>query len=30
MWKRVNIRLLSTAGVITTLIAVLEAGRKWH
>ena len=29
MWKQLNTKLLSSAGVIAALVAVLEAGRKW-
>ena len=30
MWKSVNLKLMSSAGAITVLVAVLEAGRKWN
>lgn len=29
MWQRLNVKLMSSAGAITGLVAVLEAGRKW-
>jgi hypothetical protein len=29
MWKSVNLKLMSSAGAITALVAILEAGRKW-
>lgn len=29
MWKHLNVKLMSSAGAITALVAVLEAGRKW-
>ena len=30
MWKTLNVKLTSSAGAITALVAILEAGRKWH
>ena len=30
MWKTLNVKLMSSAGAITALVAILEAGRKWH
>ncbi len=29
MWKSVNLKLMSSAGAITALVAILEAARKW-
>lgn len=29
MWKNVHTRLMSSAGAIAALVAVLEAGHKW-
>ena len=29
MWKTVNVKLMSSAGALAALVAVLEAGRKW-
>jgi hypothetical protein len=29
VWKTVNVKLMSSAGAITALVAILEAGRKW-
>lgn len=29
MWKTLNLKLMSSAGAITALVAILEAGRKW-
>ena len=29
MWKTLNVKLLSSAGTIAALVAILEAGRKW-
>ncbi len=29
MWKSINVKLMSSAGAITALVAILEAGRKW-
>ena len=29
MWKTINVKLMSSAGAITALVAILEAGRKW-
>jgi hypothetical protein len=30
MWQKLNLKLMSSAGMITALVAVLEAGRKWN
>jgi len=30
MWKTINLKLMSSAGAITALVAILEAGRKWN
>lgn len=30
MLKRLNLKLLASAGTITALVAILEAGGKWH
>ncbi len=30
MWQKINLKLMSSAGTITVLVAVLEAGRKWN
>jgi len=30
MWKRLNVKLITSASTITALVAILEAGRKWH
>ncbi len=29
VWKTLNVKLMSSAGAIAALVAVLEAGRKW-
>lgn len=29
MWKHLNMKFMSSAGAITALVAVLEAGKKW-
>ena len=29
VWKTVNVKLMSSAGAIAALVAILEAGRKW-
>jgi len=30
MWKRLNVRLMSSTTTLAVLVAVVEAGRKWH
>lgn len=30
VWQQLNLKLMSSAGAITVLVAVLEAGRKWN
>ena len=30
MWQKLNLKLMSSAGAITALVAILEAGRKWN
>jgi len=30
MWKRLNVRLMSSTSTLAVLVAVVEAGRKWH
>ena len=30
MWQKINLKLMSSAGAITVLVAILEAGRKWN
>jgi hypothetical protein len=29
MWKQLSIKVMSSAGAITALVAILEAGKKW-
>ena len=29
MWKNLNARLMSSAGAVAALVAILEAGHKW-
>ena len=29
MWKNLNVRLMSSAGAVAALVAILEAGHKW-
>jgi hypothetical protein len=29
MWNRLNVKLITSAGTLAVLVAVLEAGRKW-
>lgn len=29
MWKTINLKLMSSAGAVIALVAILEAGRKW-
>jgi hypothetical protein len=30
VWHKINFKLMSSTGAITALVAILEAGRKWH
>ncbi len=30
MWQSLNLKLMSSAGALTALVAILEAGRKWY
>lgn len=30
IWKRLNLRYLTSGATITVLVAVVEAGHKWH
>jgi len=30
MWKRLNLRLISSTSTLALLVTVVEAGRKWH
>ena len=30
MFKRMHLKLITTAGALTALVAILEAGGKWN
>jgi hypothetical protein len=30
VWKTLNVKLMSSAGALAALVAILEAGRKWN